>query len=63
MIIRDISGEYYNIPLYSSLRFGLIYDPRNERKTLASVNEIINAKPLPKVIVAMEGYDGHSEKS
>ena len=63
VVIRDISGEYYNIPLYSSLRFGLIYDPRNESKTFASVNEIINAKPLPKVIVAMKAYDGHSEKS
>ena len=41
----------------------MVYDPRNERKTFASVNEIINAKPLPKVIVAMKAYDGHSEKS
>ena len=61
--IRDISGEHYNIPLYSSLRFGLIYEPTNETKTFSSINEILSAKPLPKVVVALEQYDGRSEKT
>ena len=61
--IRDISGEHYNIPLYSSLQFGLVHEPRNETKTFTSVNEIINSKPLPKVVVATERYNGHSEKT
>ena len=63
VIIRDITGEHYSIPMYSSLQFGLIYDPGNETKVFNSVNEIINAKPLPKVIVAMEQYSGHSKKA
>ena len=63
VIIRDITGEHYSIPMYSSLQFGLIYDPGNETKVFNSVNEIINAKPLPKAIVAMEQYSGHKKKA
>ena len=61
--IRDTSGEHYDIPLYSSLQFGLVYEPRNETKTFTSVSEIMKAKPLPKVVIALDGYYGHSEKS
>ena len=63
VVIRDITGEHYNIPIYSSLQFGLVYEPRNETKVFTSVGEIVNAKPLPKVIVVMEQRSGHSEKT
>ena len=61
--ICDVSGEHYKIPLYSSLQFGLIYEQRNEAKVFASVNEIIKATPLPKVVVALGQYDGRSKES
>lgn len=59
--ICDITGSHYSIPLYSSLQFGVIYDPENEAMVFSSVNEIINAKPLPKAIVATEQYTGHNK--
>ena len=60
--ICDITGGHYSIPMYSSLQFGIIYDPENETKVFNSINEIINAMPLPKAIVAMEQYAGHGKK-
>lgn len=60
--ICDITGAHYSIPMYSSLQFGVIYDPENETRFFSSVTEIINAKPLPKTVVAMEQYTGHNKK-
>ena len=61
--IRDITGGHYSIPMYSSLQFGIVYDPGNETKVFNSVSEIINAKSMPKAIVAMEQYSGRAPKA
>ena len=56
----DKAGDQYNVPLYSSAKFGIVYE--NTKQTFSSVGEIMDAVPVPKV-VTVSGFDGKNSKS
>ena len=58
---QDKTGDEYNVPLYSSAKFGIVYNSR--KQTFASVGEIMDAVPVPKVVAARTGFDGGHPKS
>ena len=63
-LVREKSGLFFKIPMASLLRFGLLYCPcRNldqalEGYTFMSVNDILNLKPMPKLVIAQRGWRG-----
>ena len=59
--VQDKTGDEYNVPLYSSAKFGIVYN--STKQTFASVGEIMDAVPVPKVVAARTGFDGGDPKS
>ena len=59
--IQVKAGDEYNVPLYSSAKFGIVYN--STKQTFASVGEIMDAVPVPKVVAARTGFDGSHPKS
>ena len=58
---RDKVGDRYYVPLYSAAKFGIVHT--STKQTFASVGEIMDAVPVPKVVVARTGFDGGDQKS
>lgn len=61
MSISDAGGSKYVIPLNSATKFGIIYEEGVVE--FGTVEEILNAKILPRVICARAGYVGNSEST
>ena len=57
-----MAGNKYKVPLNSATKFGIIYG-NGEPKTFNTVDEIMNANPLPKVVCAEASYVGNNEAS
>eukprot|EP00731_Ephydatia_muelleri_P037551 Em0505g1a len=58
---RSLSGgASFAIPLNSLIRFGLLYEPKEEYNatTFATVGDILDALPMPKVVCAQKSYVG-----
>ena len=58
---RDKAGDQYYVPLYSSAKFGIIW--YSTKQTFASVGDIMDAIPVPKVVAATSVFDGGDPKS
>ena len=61
MTARSLSGgASFAIPLNSLIRFGLLYEPKEEYNatTFATVGDILDALPMPKVVCAQKSYVG-----
>lgn len=54
--IADHGAESYTIPLNSLAKFGLIHDERNECMMFDTVEELLYAKPRPKVVAVKNKY-------
>lgn len=63
---HSLSGSAsFAIPLNSSIRFGLLYEPKETNSAtdgalFATVSDILDAQPMPKVICAQKTYVGSS---
>ena len=70
IVMRDSEiREEYSVPLNSSVRFGIVYDPiQDEKRALQgfyfeTVGELIAMKQLPTVVCATKAYSGSSFES
>lgn len=59
--ISDVHKNKYAVPLNSSAKFGLIYEQGTQ--VFGSVEELMNAKPLPRVVSVGTGYVGNTTES
>lgn len=61
VVIEDVSGNRYTVPLNSALQFGLMYDDHNPK--FGTVSDILAMTILPKVICATSSYSTGKEES
>ncbi len=72
--IRDRTGHTYNVPLSSSVRFGLIQSQENEKVNMASTTEfptfpevsnilVLRTSQLPKLVCATKAFPGPDKSS
>ena len=61
VVIEDVSGNKYNVPLNSSLQFGLMYDDHNP--VYEKVSDLLALTDLPKVICSTNSYSSGKEES
>ena len=64
--IRDVVNNKYIVPINSATKFGLIYsNPQitDECHVFETVDDIINATHLPKVVCALASYQCSDEKA
>lgn len=59
--IADCGGNKYIIPLNSATKFGLMYT--HSTQTFSTVEDLMNARPMPHVVCATANYVGNSEDS
>ena len=62
VVIQDKRGDQYKIPLYSAVKFGVVYKNAATR-VFNSVQDIMDAVPLPKVVTATSNYVSANPKS
>lgn len=70
VVVQDMEKRYqYYVPINSSQKFGIVYDPTNDIKSFSgymfpTAGDLMKAKPLPCVVLATSSFDGGSlEKS
>ena len=61
VLMEDVLGNKYSVPLNSALQFGLVYDDRNPK--FEKVSDILACTNLPKVVRATCSYSSGSEES
>ena len=67
--IKDEDGVMYNIPLGSSMKFGLLYNPNNQYDEafngmeFEKISDIVAMSTLPKVVCATKAYQVSDEKN
>ena len=59
--IRDVGGNQYVIPLNSATKFGLLYE--GGVTEFGTIEEVLNAKIMPRVVCALTRYVGNSEEN
>lgn len=55
------SRNKYVIPLNSATKFGLMYPGSSQ--TFGTVDDIMNSRPLPRVVCATANYIGNTDES
>ena len=69
VLATDAKGMEYSLPLKSSLKLALLYDPTNgsedtKRGTIFdTVADLLNAKVLPRVVAATRQFSGGGQES
>ena len=63
--IKDTKGTVYNVPLSSTLQFGLVFKQRQsmDGTTFPKASDIMALKVLPKVVCATKAFQGADEES
>ncbi len=59
--VKSKSGKFH-IPINSAARFGLIHNKENECKDFETVSDVLNSKPIPKVIAVKRQYVSSDSK-
>ncbi len=61
VVVKRTNGEI-DIPINSAAKFGLIHDKENECKDFETVSDVLNSKPIPKVIAVTSLYVSPTQK-
>lgn len=63
VMIMDSRSHVYNVPLYSSAKFGIVGDSvqSDEYVCTYTFRDLLTAKPQPRVIASLSSYQGYND--